>query len=217
MKVCTDACIFGAYIIAASAKNILDIGTGTGLLSLMAAQKSEGIIDGVEIEENAYKQAKENFAGSHWRHKLNVFHQSIQDYSKNINHQYDLIISNPPFFTGNLKSSQSIRNIALHNESLSFYELAAAVKVLLNKEGRFYILLPEYEFNLFEEEAKKSGLFLNETCSVKDKPGSDVLRVIGIYSFKSTPVKKSEIVIKNNTGGYSEEFKNLLKGYYLNL
>ncbi|MBX9850201.1 MAG: methyltransferase [Cytophagaceae bacterium] len=217
MKVCTDACIFGAYIEASEAKNILDIGTGTGLLSLMIAQKSEGIIDAVEIEENAYTQAKENFEPSVWSKRLNIFHQSIQEFSKNADRYYDLIVSNPPFFTDNLKSSQSNRNIALHNESLSFHELAAAVKTLLSKDGSFYILLPEYEFDLFKEEASKSGLYLNEICTVKDKTDAAVLRLIGRYSFTSSALEKSEIIIKDNSGAYSEGFKNLLKEYYLNL
>lgn len=217
MKVCTDSCILGAYANPEGAKKILDIGTGTGLLALMLAQKSSAIIDAVEIEENAFNQARENFSHSPWKDRLNIFHDTIQDFASKRFDKYDFIISNPPFFSNQLKSSQEKRNIALHSSSLTFKELIGAVLQLLSRNGKFTVLLPLYEFEILKQEVESFNLYTNKILKIKDKERLPVLRVVAEFSYQNSPLKESQLVIKNAEGNYSEEFQVLLKDYYLQL
>lgn len=215
MKVCTDSCLLGAYVKVQSAATVLDIGTGTGLLALMVAQKSLAMIDAVEIEGNAFNQAKANFLRSRWKERLNIYHDSIQSFSQKATHTYDLIISNPPFFSNQLKSGITNRNIALHSEALSFEELLKSVMKLLDKKGRFYVLLPAYEFGLLREKATEYNLHVNEVLEIKDRPTLPLLRIIAMFSFEKREVMRSQLVIKEQEGNYSEAFIGLLKDYYL--
>jgi tRNA1Val (adenine37-N6)-methyltransferase len=215
MKVCTDSCILGAYTDVNNVKQILDMGTGTGLLSLMLAQRSQALIDTVEIDKEAFEQAKNNILNSPWKDRINIYYQSIQKFSENIPMKYDLIISNPPFFSNHLKSPKQNKNIALHNEALSFKELAGAVSKLLLPSGLFFVLLPAYEFHIFREEASVYNLQVTKILNIKDKPGSPLLRVIAVFSFSESSIKEQELIIKNEEGNYSNDFKELLKDYYL--
>ena len=138
MKICTDACLFGAWLAAKNDNGLkmLDIGSGTGLLSLMLAQKTTAAIDAVEIDEAAYTQTVENFAVSPWKDRLQVFHRSIQEYTaafiREASTPYDLIFSNPPFFENHLKSSDPKRNLALHRETLNVADiLDCTVKITI--------------------------------------------------------------------------------------
>jgi tRNA1Val (adenine37-N6)-methyltransferase len=153
MKVTTDACLFGAYCaerLKQNAKNILDIGTGTGLLSLMLAQKnSTSLIDAVEIEEQAALQAKQNFQQSPWIERLKIHNTSIQQFSHTTKNQFDFIITNPPFFNNDLKSDQQNRNLALHSTALNFEELIHCIKKLLSPTGKFAVLLPYHRTAAF--------------------------------------------------------------------
>ena len=216
MKVCTDACILGAFTNPGKAKRILDIGTGTGLLSLMLAQKSPAMIDAVEIEQNAFEQARENIFESSWKAQITVHHTSIQAFFKD-HASYDLIISNPPFFKNQLKSPTLSKNIALHNEALSFEELMQAVARLLKQDGKFYVLLPAYESELLIKEGLPYQLHLNKKLNIKDRKKSALLRIISIFSFTESPIEELELIIKNEQGEYTEDFVKLLKEYYLHL
>src|SRR4051812_5902465 len=144
MKVCTDACLFGAWISEevksknSKVKSVLDIGTGTGLLSLMFAQKNlQSIIDAVEIDEAAAQQARENFEASPWKERLQIYSTSIKLFISE--KKYDLIISNPPFFENDLKSDDSKRNLALHSSQLSLEELLDAITKHLKEDGLFAV------------------------------------------------------------------------------
>lgn len=216
MKVCTDSCILGAWTKTSEANNILDIGTGTGLLALMLAQKSSALIDAVEIEPDAFEEAKQNFENSPWKKILHITHQSIQDYSNSAKQQYDLIISNPPFFTGQLKSPDEKRNIALHSKYLSFTELTDVIIKLLKPNGQFYLILPPAEFESFKKIADGKKIFLNESLVIRDKSDLPVFRIAGCFSFTYSNIKQKELIIKKD-GEYSDEFTELLKEYYLNL
>lgn len=209
MKVCTDACLFGAWVAnRTTAKRILDIGAGTGLLSLMLAQQSEAAADAVEIDEHAFEQAEENFNASPWSGRLKVFHTSIQEFA-GVN--YDLIISNPPFYKNDLKSDDRKRNLALHSEALNLEELVGSVKRLLADKGTFAILLPFHRAVYFEDLAEKNKLYANEKVLVKQSPAHDYFRVMYLLSNIELPSEtvQSEIVINDPI------FKELLKEYYL--
>ncbi len=229
MKVCTDACLFGALVANCDpdsyresfanrqdAVYCLDIGTGTGLLSLMFAQKNAGvIIDAIEIDKAAAEQAKENFTASPWAERLNIFHSDILSFRSE--KKYDLIISNPPFFEDDLRSPEETRNNAKHDTSLSFTGLLNATGTHLKREGLFAVLLPYTRVKSFIEEAVKSGLHIQHQILVKQTPGHDHFR--GILFFKREKAKPvhSEIIIKNEEGNYTTGFIEALKDYYLHL
>jgi tRNA1Val (adenine37-N6)-methyltransferase len=218
MKVCTDSCLFGALINPHTAvKNILDIGTGTGLLVLMLAQKTEAEIDAVEIDPLAAEQARENILGSKWKERIKIYGQSIQEYSLKTDKKYGLIISNPPFFNNHLKSPDAGINMAHHNELLSPADLIACVLKLMKSDGAFAIMLPPRESLLMEQQAKSSGLYANEKYFIRDRQSSEPTRVITLFSFTSSVCREQKINIKNDDGNYSVEFSRLLADYYLQL
>lgn len=219
MKVTTDACLFGAYVAdsiknsKSKIQNTLDIGTGTGLLSLMLAQKSNSMIDAVEIDEHAYLQAKENFEQSPWKERLTAFNTDVQHF--NSAGKYDCIITNPPFFEDDLASPDQNKNKAKHNASLTLKQLLLAVHSNLKYNGDFFILLPYHRSDYFEKEASLAGYFLKEKLIVKQTPKHNYFR--SILNFVSTECGTSvnELTIKNADGNYTDEFTALLKDYYL--
>lgn len=220
MKVCTDACLFGAFAANRSpltAHRILDIGTGTGLLSLMLAQKnSDAIIDAVEIDESAAEQARENFNASPWKEKLHVFHSPIQQFAEAANRKYDVVICNPPFYENDLKSDNKKRNIALHSAALKMEELVTITNKLLNDDGNFFILLPYSRTGSFLQ-LTGSKLVLKEKILVKQTPTHDYFRSILWMTKQSGKAMQKEIVIMDSEGKYSNAFTELLKDYYLKL
>lgn len=219
MKVCTDACLFGAWIADdlqnKNCSDVLDIGAGTGLLSLMLAQKTTALIDAAEIDGNAFLQAKENFESSNWKERLHVFNTDICDF--NPVKTYDFIISNPPFFENDLKSPQQNKNTAKHDTELNLLTLAGIVKKLLSRAGHFAVLLPYHRTSYFINEAEKQGLYCNETVLVKQTAGHSYFRSMLLFSGNKTITVEKEISIKGADGNYTEAFSTLLNDYYLYL
>jgi tRNA1Val (adenine37-N6)-methyltransferase len=222
MKVCTDACLFGAWAAEriqhpkSAIRNILDIGTGTGLLSLMLAQQTDAIIDAVEIDEAATTQARQNFEESPWKDRLNVYNSAIQELDQRTNKRYDLIISNPPFFENDLRGDNAKRNIALHSSELSLDELLNAIDKHLKDDGSFAVLLPYHRTAYFE---KLAGLkyFLQEKILVKQTPKHNYFRSMLLFGATKAEIKEGEIIIREEDELYGETFITLLKDYYLNL
>lgn len=222
MKVCTEASLLGAWT-ANTILNLkseiavcLDVGTGTGLLSLMLAQKIPVIkIDAVEIEENACEQAKENFGNSHWNDRLNIFHADIKNFPSK--KKYDLIICNPPFYENELRSNEKNKNIAKHDQGLILKDLIEVVKTHLAVTGSFAVLLPFYRLKYFEELARENELFLKEKLLVRQTATHNFFRGILFFSRQSTSSSINELTIKDVTGNYTSEFIELLKDYYLKL
>lgn len=218
MKVCTDACLFGSLLPVIDKGNALDIGAGTGLLSLMYAQKNNnGVVDSVEIDKAAFEQAKENFLQSKWKNRLHIFNESIQTFAEKQQKEYDIIFSNPPFFENDLKSDNPHRNLALHSTQLSLQELIIIGKKLLTREGVFCVLLPYTRNDYFEQLAVKEQLFLQKKISISQTPRHAFFRSILFFGKKETPAAKEEITIKAEDGKYSLKFVQLLKDYYLYL
>lgn len=222
MKVCTDACLFGAFVANEiqsreddMIKNILDIGTGTGLLSLMLGQKLHAAIDTVEIDTSAFEQAKENITQSLYKEKIEIFNADITQFSTS--KKYDYIISNPPFFEADLKSYDEKKNSAKHDTTLTLQKLLHNIDMLLNTTGFFAVLLPYHRSNYFEEEAVKLHFNLGKKISVKQTPKHDYFRAILIFSRKSAIALQEEISIKDDDEKYSTVFISLLKDYYLYL
>jgi tRNA1Val (adenine37-N6)-methyltransferase len=195
------------------AKNILDIGTGTGLLSLMIAQKSSGEIDAVEIEENSYFQAKENIAQSPWNKRIHAYNADIKSWSPE--KKYDLIICNPPFFENDLRSAHQKKNIAKHHDTLTLNELIEVIKNNLNSNGHFAVLLPFHRVGYFKTFTLENNFYLADELLVKQTPRHSCFRGILLLGTEETSFGSTEITIKNEEGNYTEAFNYLLKDYYL--
>ncbi|RYU93880.1 tRNA1(Val) (adenine(37)-N6)-methyltransferase [Emticicia agri] len=220
MKVCTDACILGAYADVSAANKILDIGTGTGLLSLMLAQRSKATIDAVEIDNDAYTQAKINIAESPFAERITLHQQPVQQFSReqsgDVNPLYDLIISNPPFYQNSLPSPDAQTNKALHAETLTFSELIEVVVSLLAADGRFIVLLPPFEADQLTRVAQKKALYLSEKLLIQHNPQKAVFRVIMTFQKRSISEYREDTLAihEKNSNTYADKFRQLLSDYY---
>ena len=222
MKVCTDACLFGAWAAAdvqmQAAKNILDIGSGTGLLSLMLAQKIAATITAIEIEEGAFKQTASNFELSPWKDRLDVVHISIQDYAADDKKQFDCIITNPPFYESDLNSPDNAKNLAAHSTALPWDVLAEAAASLLQDNGAWYVLVPTLRAYTMQKLALNYGLQLSEECLMyNDAKHLPIRAMLKFVKQKEATIQRNKIVIKNPDQSYTTEFTTLLKDYYLHL
>ncbi len=219
MKVGTDAVILGAWTDPRDAKQILDIGTGTGVIALMLAQKSEAIIEAIEIDKDSCDQASDNVKFSKWQNRINVQHISFQDYSTiHDDKKFDLIITNPPYFIASLKNKEESRALARHSDLLPFNTLISGVKKLLHPKGRFYVILPSKEADLFRDLAEQKGLHLSKLLRIKtrlDKP--EEKRHVMRFEFNPKSFSEETLVIeKGKRHEYTEEYKQLTKDFYLN-
>ena len=220
MKVCTDACLFGAWLAGGVHRwritdgRVLDIGAGTGLLSMMLAQQTDCMIDAVELDEKAAEQAADNFEASPWHQHCQLIQADIR--TVHLGRKYGLIISNPPFYQNDLKSGDDQRNIALHSKELSLFELLAAIKKHLSANGKFAVLLPYHRRTEFENMAMSAGFFLAEAVLVKQSEMHDYFRVMLLFNTTDTTCSTDTINIMEN-GLYSNTFTELLQPYYLKL
>ena len=219
MKVCTDSCVFGVWIANKIEKKviepatILDIGSGTGLLTLMIAQKSSAQIDAVEINGEAFFQNSENFKASKYSGRLQAFNADVKDWN---NHKkYDLIISNPPFFENDLQSNNQNKNISKHDDGLTLKSLLHSIKSLLKTDGCFSVLLPFHRLSYFKDLVDENGFYLKEELLVRQTPKHSHFRGILFCGTKKEHVISNELAIKDEFGNYTEAFSLLLRDYYL--
>jgi tRNA1Val (adenine37-N6)-methyltransferase len=218
MKVGTDGILLGAWANISDRSQILDIGTGTGLLALMIAQRSQlSNIDAVEIDDDAYRQAKENIENSPWGDRLNIFHAAIQDFASNCSKQYDLIISNPPFFEKGSKSSQKSRNLARHSDSLSQTDILQIALQLLKQNGRLAAIYPTDLANDFLNKAKDFHLFCDRKTYVKPTPKTDIKRILLELSSTQGQTQETTLLVEESKHIYTQDYINLVKDFYLNL
>lgn len=215
MKVGTDGVLLGSW--ANGGEHILDIGTGTGLLALMMAQRFEkSLIDAIEIEENAYQQAAQNVAKSVFKNKINIIHSSLQNFAKSNINQYDSIICNPPYFVNSLKNNEKSKTIARHNDSLPFKELISLAYKLLKTEGTLSLVLPVNIFPLIETEAVIYGFFLNRKISIKTTEKKQPKRVLVEYKKEPTQIETSTEYLLNQNGEKSIWYQQLTNIFYIN-
>lgn len=230
LRVCTEACILGAYAEVGGVTNALDIGTGTGLLALMMAQRNTQMhIDAVEIDEQNVEQAVENVAQSPFLERISVHQAAIQNWNKektphssllttgSLPHfsHYDFIISNPPFYAKHLLSPREERNRALHTETLSLSDLASNVARLLAENGRFVVLLPPHETQRLTDFLAVCGLWPTQQLHIFSGQGRPIFRKITTFERKKTEPFIETLYIHDADGKYSEGFRALLKEYYL--
>lgn len=228
MKVCTDACILGAWAAndtqIQNAQSIVDIGTGTGLLSLMLAQKTKASITAVEIEPNAYAEALANIAQSPWPEQIKVIQNSIQDFSNNLSNnavtKFSCVISNPPFFEGDLKSPQNAKNLASHSVELPWEVLAQNVSTLLDDGGSYFVLIPTLRSYTMQKLCENNGLQLTEEVLVYNDAKHIPFRALQKFTKSTSQLgqpTRSKLVIKQPDNQYTNDFVALLKDYYLYL
>ncbi len=221
MKIGTDGVLLGAWApLTAEAKNILDIGTGTGVIAIMQAQRCPNAkVVGVEIEEKSAKQATENMNASPYKDRLNVHLGSIQDFARESDQKFDLIISNPPFFSGGTFSQNQTRNDVRHTVKLPNGDLLRCAHQLLAKEGIFSVILPYIEGLRFQEMADQYGFHLSHMTEVKPKVDKSIERLLMAFTKQEVAeVKKNELVIQHDArNDYTEAYIELTKDFYLNL
>jgi tRNA1Val (adenine37-N6)-methyltransferase len=221
MKVSTDACLLGAATDLTGATRLLDVGTGTGLLALMAAQRHPTVeIEAVEVDAAAATQAAANAAASPWAARIWVRAMSLAKYAATRPAPFSHIVCNPPFFRQSWPSADAARNTARHEgaASLSFEEISAFAAQFLVPTGRLTVLLPPPEMQLFAAAAAAAGLFLRTRLAVRHRPSGRVTRHISSFGREATAVTATELAIQDDAGAeYSAEFRALLAGFYLAL
>ncbi|MEE9373195.1 MAG: methyltransferase [Saprospiraceae bacterium] len=219
MKVGTDGILLGAWCDVKRAKKALDIGTGSGLISLMIVQRNEAaIIDGVEIDETSYNQAKRNFMDSDWHKRLNIVNSSIQDFSAESKGNYNLIVCNPPFFSGGTLSSYQNKNYVRHTIKLSHQDLLKSARKLLSSKGIFCVILPLIEGLRFVEMAETYGMYCNRKTSVFSKKGRPVERLLLEFSKEKKDLLEDNLVIyKKENDEWTLDFIQLTREFYLKM
>ena len=219
MKIGTDAVLLGAW---ASIENnpfsILDIGAGTGVIALMLAQRSFAeLIDAIEIDDKAYEQCVENFEQSDWNDRLFCYHASLKAFVKEIEDKYDLIVSNPPFYSDDYKTENKQRDLARFEDAMPFSHLIESVSKLLSETGIFSVIIPYKEEEKFIALASKVKLFPNRVLHVKGNPTSEIKRSLLEFSFRESDIKTSQLIIETERHNYTKDYINLTKNFYLKM
>jgi len=214
MKVGTDGVLLGAWIAVGDACRMLDVGTGTGLIALMLAQRSLAIIDAIEIDDFAFEEARFNFVHSPWSDRLNAVSGDFVSFSNHPEETYDLIVSNPPFFINSLKTSDAATTIARHDEKLSFDQLIFGVRRLLNYHGRLGVIIPFESGVGFRESARLHGFYLKQWTSVIPKIGKLSKRVLLEFGLQPCYPVENKLVILDESGTYTENYKSLTAPFY---
>lgn len=221
MKIGTDGVLLGAWTsIEHQPFSILDIGTGTGVLALMLAQRSSAeLIDALEIDENAYEQAVENFENSDWGDRLFCYHAAFDEFVEEMQDEekYDLIVSNPPFYSADYSSGDAKRDQARFAEALPFEELLEGISLLLSKSGKFSVIIPASEEEEFLEIALQFNLYPQRITRVKGTPDSPAKRSLLELSFLDTQPLEDELVIETDRHQYTLEYIELVKDFYLKM
>lgn len=222
MKVGTDAVLLGAWCsLQKYPDTILDVGSGTGIIALMLAQRSDAMtIDAVEVDENAYEQTVENFEQSDWGDRLFCYNATFQEFADEMadeEESYELIVSNPPFYTDTYETEDTARNKARFTSSLSFEDLLANTSKILAQNGIFTTIIPFKEEENFVELAKKHRLFLNKVCRVKGNETSEFKRSLLSFSFENSEIQVEELTIETERHQYTKEYIELTKDFYLKM
>jgi len=218
MKVNTDGVLLGAWTNPTGAKTVLDIGAGTGLISLMIAQRSDAIITGIEIEKNAADEAAQNVKNSKWSDRVSIQHISFQDFVTTSPNKFDLIVSNPPFFSNGVKNTNPHLSMARHNHMLPFSDVIEGTIKLLSENGMLSIILPADSAQEFIKKARSKSLFLTRLTKVKPFPDTEPNRCLMEFGKVQVTLQKTQMSVFDETRkDYSKEFKSLARDFYLKL
>lgn len=219
MKVGTDGVMLGAWVNISGAKTILDVGTGTGLIAIMMAQRCNASIDAVEIDETACRQARENVQNCPWSHRIRIIHDSLQHYTEGTSVRYDVIVSNPPFFRDSLKPALSGRSVARHDEKLNFESLLFYSSRLLQENGLLSVIIPAADRDHFTNLAYFHNLHPVRQTLIRPVAGKTPSRCMAEFSKdKNSVLQPSELLIKKEDGeDYSDDFKGMTRDFYLKM
>lgn len=219
MKIGTDGVLLGAWTsIKKMPDSILDIGAGTGILSLMLAQRTNAeLIDAIEIDDNAYEQCVDNFEQSPWGDRLFCYHASLEEFVEEIEDKYDLIICNPPFYSEDYKTKNNQRDLARFQDAMPFEYLIESVSKLLSENGIFSVVIPFKEETLFVDLASKVNLFPNKKLHIKGNPESEIKRSLIEFSFRESEIIIESLIIETERHQYTEDYINLTKDFYLKM
>jgi len=216
MKVGTDGVLLGAWTDVSGAGEILDIGTGTGLIALMAAQRSGASITTVEIELNAFNEAVFNVSQSPWKDRIRLFHSSFQEFAKSQSRKFDLIITNPPYFENDKQPPDTSRSTAKHAVLLTFEDLLTGTRKILTQTGRVALILPVNQAIRFRKLASHEGLYLSKLTRVKATPEKNPHRWLMEFRFGQVIPLESELIIESNIHHDStDEYRELTRDFYL--
>ncbi len=216
MKVGTDGVLLGAWADLGKALNILDVGTGTGLIALMCAQRhNTAKIDAVEIDPAAARQASENFKNSNWHRRLNLIHTDFNRFIPG--KKYDVIISNPPYFDEQSGYSNKQRNLARHSSNLSLKSLIHRSKKMLNKTGNIQLVLPSDKLPQLIKIIGQEDLYLHKICYVKGHPAAKVKRILVKISNTYSKPEESHLTIEKTRHDYTAEYVQLTRDFYLKM
>lgn len=220
MKIGTDGVLLGAWTPTENNPfSILDIGTGTGIIALMLAQRSGAQqIDALEIDEEAYEQATDNFENSPWNDRLFCFHAGLDEFVEEPEDEYDLIISNPPFYSEDYKSNDNQRDLARFQDAMPFEELIEAADLLLSENGIFSVIIPFKEEEKFIQITKEFELYPLKITRVKGIPNGETKRSLLAFSREITPdFPEDELIIETARHIYTPEYSALTKDFYLKM
>jgi tRNA1Val (adenine37-N6)-methyltransferase len=219
MKVGTDSVLLGAWTpVENNPFSVLDIGAGTGILSLMLAQRSNAEqIDALEIDEEAYEQCVDNFENSPWDDRLFCFHAGLDEFVDDPEDEYDLIISNPPFYTDEYKSGNVSRDLARFEDALPFKDIIEAANLLLSENGIFSVIIPFKEEQKFIELAKHFELYSFKMTRVKGTPTTEIKRSLIAFSRIEKEIFIDELIIETARHQFTEDYIALTKDFYLKM
>jgi len=219
MKVGTDGVLLGAWATLNHFPfSILDIGAGTGLIALMSAQRSNAeLIDALEIDDAAYEQCVANFENSPWADRLFCYHASLEEFADEIDDKYDLIISNPPFYSEDYKSENQQRDLARFADAMPFDHLVDSASKLLSENGKFTVIIPFKEEQRFINLSKNIQLLPNRILRVKGNPKSEIKRSLIEFSFSKTSTEIEELIIETGRHDFTQDYINLTKDFYLKM
>ncbi len=220
MKIGTDGVLLGSWVsISEETFSILDVGTGTGVIALMMAQRSLAeVVDALEIDTDAYEQAVGNFENSPWGDRLFCYHASFQEFFQEIDDKYDLIISNPPFYNpSEMEEMVAARKVARFTDALPFEHLLYGVSQLLSDKGKFAMIIPRYEEENVIALAIQMNLHPNKITRIKGTPESDEKRSMIEFSFTATSIISDVLIIETNRHQYTAEYTALTKDFYLKM
>jgi tRNA1Val (adenine37-N6)-methyltransferase len=219
MKIGTDGVLLGAWAtISHNPFSVLDIGSGTGVLALMIAQRSDAeLIEAIEIDGDAFEQCVTNFENSKWNDRVFCYHASLLEFSEEIEDTYDLIICNPPFYLNAHKTKNTQRDLARFEEAMPFDHLIQSAAKLLSPNGRFCVIIPYKEELAFIELASQVQLFPNKLTRIKGNESTPVKRSLIEFTFHKNDLQSSELIIEKERHQYTQDYIDLTKDFYIKL
>jgi len=216
MKIGTDAVLLGSWVDIRYSKRILDIGTGCGIIALMLAQRSEAEIDAVEIDPDSAEEAHENFQISSWKNQLNLFEADIREFAKSNQKRYDLIVSNPPFFSNSLRSPDPSKNISKHDLHLNIRDLFRISHQMLIPGGKLSLIIPSDLNNPVTEIARKHNLYVNRQLNIIPTQVKPINRILVEFSSSNAKnIRETNLILRHSDSSFTEEYKNLTSDFYI--